>query len=139
MILSGGIMQRIKLRKRSWKYDPSIMLDPSGGFGSVYLGFSEDGKEVAVKKLHISASSAGNRELTISEELEGKKLFYIIPFYDSGVDAETFEYFVIMAKAEKSLQQLLNQAPIPESDTAKMLADIALGLYEVKDIVHRDL
>ena len=93
-------MQRIRLRKASWEYDPSVTLGPSGGFGTVFLGRSEDGKEVAIKKLHISSASAGNRELVISEELEGKTLPHVIPFYDSGIDTETMDYFVAMAKAE---------------------------------------
>jgi len=132
-------MQRIRLRKASWEYDPSVTLGPPGGFGTVFLGLAEDGKEVAVKKLHISSASAGNRELVISEELEGKDMSHIIPFYDSGIDAETLDYFVIMARAEHSLQQLLNKGPISEDDTAKILTDIALALHEAKEIVHRDL
>jgi eukaryotic-like serine/threonine-protein kinase len=132
-------MQRIKLRKTSWEYDPSITLGPPGGFGTVFLGRSEDGNEVAVKKLHISSASAGNRELVISEELEGELLPNVIPFYDSGVDAETMDYFVVMAKAEYSLQQLIEKGPIPQNDAVKILSDIAQALFETKEIVHRDL
>jgi len=132
-------MQKIKLRKTSWEYDSSVPLGPPGGFGTVFLGFGEDGKEVAVKKLHISSASAGNRELAISEELEGKTLSHIIPFYDSGIDAESMGYFVVMAKAEWSLQQLLDKGPISEKDTTAILMDIALGLREAEEIVHRDL
>jgi len=132
-------MQRIKLRKGSWEYDPSVLLGPPGGFGAVYLGLSEDGKKVAVKKLHISSAATGNRELNISEELEGKELSHIIPFYDSGMDADTLDYFVVMARAEQSLQNLLTKGPVVEGDAAKILTDIAMGLHEVKEIIHRDL
>ena len=62
-------MQKIRLRKTSWEYDSSVPLGPPGGFGTVFLGLGEGGREVAVKKLHISSASAGNRELAISEEL----------------------------------------------------------------------
>jgi serine/threonine protein kinase len=134
-----GVMENIKLRKASWKFDPSVALGPPGGFGTVFLGLSEDGKEVAVKKLHISSASAGKRELAISEEFEGKLLSHIIPFYDSGIDAESMNYFVVMAKAEQSLQQLLDRGPISENDAVKILTDIALALQEAKEIVHRDL
>lgn len=132
-------MLKIKLRKAEWDYDPSISLGPPGGFGAVFLGYSGEGEEVAIKKLHISSASAGNRELIISEELEGKSLPHIIPFYDSGVDAETLDYFVVMAKAESSLQQLLEKGPISENDAVKILTDIAQGLHEAGEIVHRDL
>ncbi|MFH0844835.1 MAG: hypothetical protein V1930_05110, partial [Pseudomonadota bacterium] len=101
-------MKKIKLRKSEWEYDPSVTLGPPGGFGTVFLGRDEAGNEVAVKKLHISSASAGNRELNISEELEGKNFFYIIPFFDSGIDSESLEYFVVMAKADESLQQLVD-------------------------------
>jgi len=132
-------MKKIKLRKTSWEYDSSVPLGPPGGFGAVFLGLSEEGIEVAVKKLHLSSGSAGNRELAISEEFEGKTLYHIIPFYDSGIDAESTEYFVVMAKAEGSLQQLLNKGPLLERDATVILIDIALGLREAEGVVHRDL
>ena len=75
----------------------------------------------------------------ISKDLAFKKLSYVIPFYDSGIDAESTEYFVVMAKAEKSLQQLIDCGAVPERDAINVLTDIAHGLHEVGDIVHRDL
>jgi serine/threonine-protein kinase len=132
-------MKQIKLRNGVWEYDPLVILGPPGGFGTVFLGHGEQGGEVAVKKLHISSASAGNRELIISEELCGRDLSHVIPYYDSGIDAETLEYFIIMAKAEKSLQQVVDMGAISETDAVAVLSDIALGLKEVGDIVHRDL
>jgi len=132
-------MEKIRLRKASWEYDPAIALGPRGGFGTVLLGRGEDGTEVAVKKLHISAGSAGYREFAISEELEGKTFSHIIPFYDSGIDAETMGYFVVMAKAERSLQQLIEKGPVSENDSVKILTDIARALREAEEIIHRDL
>jgi serine/threonine protein kinase len=100
-------MQKIKLRKETWEYEPTIMLGLPGGFGTVFLGYNAKGEKVAVKKLHISSGATGNRELVIAEELSGKNFRNIIPFYDSGIDADTSEYYVVMAKAEKSLQELI--------------------------------
>ena len=65
-------MQKIRLRKASWEYDPSVTLGPPGGFGAVFLGRSEDGKEVAIKKLHISSSSVGTVNLLFLRNLKGK-------------------------------------------------------------------
>lgn len=132
-------MQEIRLRKASWEYDPSITLGQPGGFGTVFLGLGEDGEEVAVKKLHISSASTGNRELAISGELEGKILSHVIPFYDSGIDAETMDYFVVMAKAEQSLQHRLDKGPLSEDNATKILTNIATALHEVNGIIHRDL
>jgi len=132
-------MEIIKLRNEAWEYDPSVPLGPPGGFGVVFLGYSNKKEEVAVKKLHLSSAAAGNRELVISEELTGKGFQHVIPFFDSGIDADTSDYFIVMAKAQRSLQQLLNTGATPEDDVIAILTDIAQGLAEVGDIVHRDL
>ena len=132
-------MREIKLRKGVWKYDPNSPLGPPGGFGAVFLGYDNNNQEVAVKKLHISSSSTGNRELVVSEELSGKSFKHIIPFYDSGIDADSGEYYVVMAKAQKSLQDSLNTGSLSEKDAVNTLTQIAIGLKEVGDIIHRDL
>ena len=132
-------MREIKLRKGVWKYDPNSPLGPSGGFGAVFIGYDNKNQEVAVKKLHISSSSTGHRELVVSEELSGKSFKHIIPFYDSGIDADSGEYYVVMAKAEKSLQDLLYPGSLSEKDAVNVLTQIAIGLKEVGDIIHRDL
>lgn len=131
--------QQIKLRNNSWKYDKSIPLGPQGGFGEVFLGWGSNEDEVAVKKLHISTASAGNRELVISEELEGRHFEHVVPFYDSGIDADSTDYFVVMAKANGSLQERINSGSISEFDSIEILMNISKGLQEVGDIVHRDL
>lgn len=132
-------MLYIKLSREQWSYDPNVPLGTPGGFGAVFLGKGSEGEKVAVKRLHISSDSAGNRELAIAKELEGKDFHYVIPIYDSGVDAEAGQYFVVMAKAEKSLQDLLNNGPINEEDAILILSQIASGIAEIKDFVHRDL
>lgn len=132
-------MTTIKLRNGQWYYDSNATLGPPGGFGAVYVGTDSAGNEVAVKKLHLSTASAGHRELVIAEELEGKNLSYVIPIYDSGIDADSGQYFVVMAKAEKSLQDDLNSGPFDEGDAVHVLNQIANGIAEIKDFVHRDL
>lgn len=132
-------MITIKLRKEQWSYDPNVPLGTPGGFGAVFLGKGPDGEKVAVKRLHISSDSAGNRELAIAEELEGKDFHHVIAIYDSGMDAESGQYFVVMAKAEKSLQDLLNNGPLNEKNAISILIQIASGIAEIKDFVHRDL
>ena len=82
-------MEEIKLRKAAWKYDPDAPIGSPGGFGQVFVGRDQHNQEVAVKRLHISSNTAGNRELTIAEELSGKPYENVIPFFDSGIDAES--------------------------------------------------
>ncbi len=132
-------MITIKLHKDAWEYDPSVPLGPPGGFGTVYLGKKATGEEVAVKKLHISAGAAGNRELVISEDLSTKALKYVIPFFDYGIDADTNDYFIVMAKATKSLQDEIKTGAMSEQKSIGILTEIARGLKEVGAIIHRDL
>jgi serine/threonine protein kinase len=132
-------VREIKLCNGVWKYDPNSPLGQPGGFGAVFIGYDNNNQEVAVKKLHISSSSTGHRELVVSEELSGKSFKHIIPFYDSGIDADSGEYYVVMAKAEKSLQDLLNAGSLSEEEAVNILAQIAIGLKEVGNIIHRDL
>ena len=132
-------MEKIKLNANSWEYDPNSPLGPEGGFGAVFLGKDNDGEDIAVKKLHLSAHNAGNREFSISEELSGNSYNNIIPFYDSGIDAESGGYFVVMAKAENSLQDLITDRQCDENEAISILNNIVNGLIEVDGIIHRDL
>lgn len=133
-------MEKIKLTNNSWKYNPLKPLGEKGGFGEVFSGKSIKGDSVAVKRLYIDASGAAHRELRVAEELSGRELKHVIPFFDSGEDAETGLYFVIMPKADKSLQDDIEKGCTYSSmDTVDILLQIANGLVEVSDIVHRDL
>src|SRR5208283_6247621 len=104
----------IKLKNGQWRYDPATPLGAKGGFGQVFLGYKEDGSEVAVKRLHISSDEAGNRELAIADDLMKVDHEHIIPVYDSGIDAESNQYFVVMARAERSLQEHFQNQKLDE-------------------------
>src|SRR3974390_2678902 len=97
-------MIRIKLPNGVYEYDPSKPLGRPGGFGQVFLGRTTNGDEVAVKKLHVSAADAGHRELQIAAELQGRSFEYVVPFIDAGEDAGSGQYFLVMPKADGSLQ-----------------------------------
>ena len=50
------------------------------------------------------------------------------------------QYFIVMAKADRSLADLIaSSAPIPEDDAVEILSAIASGLAEMKELIHRDL
>ncbi len=130
----------VKLPTGIFEYDPSKPLGKAGGFGQVFIGKSPSGKEVAIKKLHVSAADAAHRELHIADELKGRTFEYVVPFIDAGQDADTGDYFVVMPKAEYSLQDKVNQnGPLAPQDTASILLQITSGLIEVGELVHRDL
>jgi hypothetical protein len=133
-------MTKIKLPTGTFEYDPSRPLGKRGGFGQVFLGRTSGGDDVAVKKLHVSATDAGHRELQIAAELQGRTFGYVIPFIDAGEDADSGEYFLVMPKAEESLQGLIDKGgTLSPADAATVMLQVIKGLLEVKELVHRDL
>ena len=132
-------MKTIKLDIGEWKYDPDKQLGSKGGFGTVFAGTGQGHSKLAIKKLNIEAKDAAHRELKIAKDLANRKLSHVIPVLDSGQDAESDSYFVVMALADKSLQDELNIKAFTDTEAASILLQIAEGLAEVGDIVHRDL
>jgi serine/threonine-protein kinase len=133
-------MKKIKLPNGEWFYDPKKPLGPEGGFGIVYEGKTATNQPLAVKRLKIEANEAAHRELRIAQELGRQDFKNVIPCFDAGQDAESDYYFVVMAKAEKSLQDEIDSGKkYSVEETANVMLQIVKGLLEVPDIVHRDL
>jgi serine/threonine-protein kinase len=133
-------MEEIRLQRGRWKYDPSDPLGPEGGFGAVFRGEGDGGETVAVKRLKLTADEAAHRELEIADELSGRDFHNVLPVFDSGQDAESGRYFIVMPEAEHSLQQYIEEAGyLSEADAARTLVAIARGIREVPELVHRDL
>lgn len=133
-------MKTIKLDVGEWKYDPDKQLGSKGGFGTVFAGTGQGHSKLAIKKLNIEAKDAAHRELKIAKDLANRKLSHVIPVLDSGQDADSDFYFVVMALADKSLQDELHSGKtFTDTEAASILLQIAEGLSEVSDIVHRDL
>lgn len=123
-----------------FEYDQSQPLGKPGGFGQVFRGTDANKVVVAVKKLHLTASAAGNREIDIARDLQGKKFEHVIGFIDAGIDADSGGYFVVMPAAEFSLRQELTRKGVYNAtEAADILIQIVSGLIEVPKIVHRDL
>ena len=93
-----------------------------------------------MKKLQIEAARAAHRELRIAEDLAARKLEHVVPVFDAGRDAESDSYFVVMPRAEKSLKDAIQQDGVfTDAEASQVLLEIAEGLSEVSDMVHRDL
>jgi eukaryotic-like serine/threonine-protein kinase len=131
----------VKLPRGEWYFDDARQLGPAGGFGSVYEGQDAGGRALAVKRLHLSATDAAHRELTIADELATRTFDYVLPVLDAGQDPDTGSYFLVMPRADQSLKQYLRAqgTPLGIADAARILRQIVSGLSEVPDIVHRDL
>jgi serine/threonine-protein kinase len=133
-------MKTIKLDVAEWKYDPDKQLSSKGGFGAVFAGTGQGHSKLAIKKLNIEAKDAAHRELRIAKDLENRKLSHVIPVLDSGQDADSDFYFVVMALADKSLQDDLDsRKTFTDTEVASILLQIVEGLCELSKIVHRDL
>jgi eukaryotic-like serine/threonine-protein kinase len=130
----------IKLPRGQWSYDENAPLGPAGGFGIVFAGEGRDIGPVAVKRLKVSADDAAHRELRIANELAGNVHAHIIPMYDAGEDADSGAYFVVMARAERSLlDELKTRKMFDDKSAMGILLQIGQGLAEVGQLVHRDL
>jgi serine/threonine protein kinase len=128
----------IQLPDGNYRYDPNEPLGKRGGFGQAFAGVGNDNAQLAIKKLHLSAEDAAHRELAIAAKLRRRDLQYVIPVIDSG--EYRGDYFVVMPRAEYSLQQWIEQNGQQNAGaTVKILLDILKGLQEVSDLVHRDL
>ena len=133
-------MQEIRLPNGTWKYDPDKPLGPKGGFGQVFAGTSADGQKAAVKRLSVTAEEAGHREIEIAECLLGREFKNVVPILDAGEDAESGSLFVVMTKAECSLQDRLDSVEaFDPAETANIMLQAVQGLQEAGNIVHRDL
>ncbi len=132
-------MQKIHL-SRTWFFDEKKPLGEAGGFGEVFLGKDSLGKEVAIKRIKINASEKALREIRIAQKLIERRLSNVIQILDSGFDDQLCRYFIVMDKAEKSLNdELIRRKSIIEEESASILLEIVNGLLEVNEIVHRDL
>ena len=112
-----------------------------GGFGAVFLGYDANGHEVAVKRLFGDLDSGAHRELQMADVLIGRTFDNVLPILAAGEDQVNGGYYVIMPRAEKSLEDELAAVPIVSSPTAReILLQIARGLRELPaEIIHRDL
>jgi serine/threonine-protein kinase len=133
-------MEKIKLPEGIYEYDPAKPLGKAGGFGQVFAGRTSKGEEVAIKIIHVSVADASHREMRIVDELKKRPSEHVIPFIDGGEDADSGRFFVVMPKAERSLQSVIDKNGLfAAPDASSILLQIAKGLGEVGDLVHRDL
>lgn len=133
-------MTNIKLQNAAWSFDDSAQLGNAGGFGEVFKGTAENGNQVAVKRLKLTAGKAAYRELAIGEWLSNQNLQNVVPVLDFGQDADSDRYFIVMPVCEYSLEQeILKCGKFTLNRTKETALNIISGLLEAKKVVHRDL
>jgi len=132
------MLEKIELSKGIWEFDSSKELGP-GGFGYVYEGYSKDYGKIAIKKIKTNAMDRANREIRIANELISNTYVHIIPFYDAGYDKKSGLYYLVMPCAICSLQDKIKTTDFSEIEVINILLQIAEGLAEVPNLIHRDL
>ncbi|MBA4189520.1 MAG: hypothetical protein C0467_16145 [Planctomycetaceae bacterium] len=136
------MLKSIRLPRGEWFYDPENRLG-NGNFATVFAGHSAEHGEIAVKQLRVGTADevcSTRRELEIANQLVGKSFQHVVPIFDSGRDTQSDFNYVVMAKAERTLDEDLKRGvPFDQQKAVTILLDLAKGLEEVADIVHRDL
>src|SRR6266478_5875814 len=108
----------VRLPRGEWFFDDARPLGRAGGFGEVFEGEDGNGNTVAVKRLKVTAAQAAHRELAIAEELAGRQFENVLAPTDSGQDANTGAYYLVMPRADKSLaDELASRGAIPAAES----------------------
>jgi len=130
----------VHLPHGDWSVDETSPLGSPGGFGAVFAGADPGGHQVAIKRFHLNIGDAAKREIAILEQLRAAPLAHVIPILDAGLDATQGVYYIVMARAAQSLQDLITaNGAMAERDAVGILDAISAGLQELGPIVHRDL
>src|SRR5713226_8107053 len=116
-----------------WRIDEEQLLGPPGGFGSVFQGWSAEGRQVAVKVIRGVLSNGirlhprlQEREVDIATKLRDAEAKHLIRILDVGRAED--DVLVVMELADGALAQAGGQTV--ESAVAT-LKDIAAGLQEL--------
>lgn len=133
-------MPRITLQNAKWNFDEDAPLGKPGGFGAVFLGTAEDGAAVAIKRIKQEMLAHAGRELELAAFFRAHTFTHVVPILDVGFDEASAAYYIVMAKADGSLADLIDKsAPLSEPESFEIIAAIVAGLAEIDELVHRDL
>lgn len=125
---------------REWAFDPARRIGTAGGFGDVFEGRGNDGMTVAVKRIKRVTPGLATGEVRVARALMKRATAHVIPVLDAGNDAETGHHFIVMPRADESLQDRLDrEGALADEDAMSVLLDVLTGLVEMKNIVHGDL
>jgi serine/threonine-protein kinase len=125
---------------RVWTFNEAKKIGTQGGFGEVFEGRGENGEPVAVKRIRRVTPGLATGEIRIARALMSRANEHVIPILDAGKDAISGFNFVVMPRADESLQDLIDRdGPLVDEDAMTVLSDILTGLSEMKRIVHGDL
>ena len=125
---------------REWSFDESRRIGAPGGFGDVYEGFGADGHSVAVKRIRPTTPVLAAGEIRVARALMLQPRDHVLPVLDAGTDLGSGHYFIVMPRAEESLQDRLDREGAMRDDEAmSVLSDVLFGLQDLDGIVHGDL
>lgn len=118
----------LKLQK-TWRLGPQI---GGGGFGRVYEA-EADGIAAAAK--FVPKAPGADREMLFAELADVRN---VVPVIDSGETDD--DWVLVMPRADRSLRDQMNSAPLDLTSTLAVLQDICVALADLDGrVVHRDL
>lgn len=125
---------------REWTFNEAKRIGTQGGFGDVFEGKGDDGEKVAVKRIRRVTPGLATGEIRIARTLMSRPSEHVIPILDAGKDPSSGLNFIVMPRADESLQDLIDRdGALVDEDAMGVLMDVLLGLSEMKRIVHGDL
>jgi len=132
----------------TWEFDETVVVGDLGGMGEVFYG-SGPSREVAVKRIRLRAHDEEairrrQREVEIAHDLidaagTASSTDHLLLPLDVAVDGD--DLFIVMPKAEKSLNSALSRDELDASERFAAVRDVVSGLEELAGIgiLHRDL
>ena len=125
---------------KKWTFDDSKHIGGGGGFGEIFEGKDESGLRVAVKRVRRVTPGLATGEIRIARTLMSRPSEHVIPILDAGEDPSTGLYYIVMPRAEESLQDRLERSsPLDDDEAMAVLMDVLTGLQDMGRIVHGDL
>ena len=129
-------MTQIRLPRGKWEYDSLAPLGPEGSWGTVYEGHSPERGRLAIKRLKTRPVGEEDGIGAAVERDPGN----VLTTYDVGQDAESGEWFVVMARADENLQSHLDAGGrFQEPESVRLLRRIVGGLLALPGVVHGNL
>jgi serine/threonine protein kinase len=117
-----------------------MRIGANSGLGEIFEGQGENGEMVAVKRIRRVTPGLATGEIRIGRIFMTRSAEHVIPILDAGKDAHSDSNFLVMPRADESLQDRIDRdGPLADEDAMTALTHILSGLQEMKGIVHGDL
>ncbi|GAA4469799.1 serine/threonine-protein kinase [Phytohabitans houttuyneae] len=115
----------------------------SGAFSNVYAATDDAGRKLAAKVIQFRDREddlqLAMREVEILGELKAKPNDHLVHAVDIALESD--HLVLVMARADRTLADLIAEGPVPEAEVKNILIQIATGMESLAlaSVVHRDI